>query len=82
MTRLKRELVAIAYFFLFFLIVFVVVGLFFELAFGPVLAWLWGADGYHLPRLDRLYKWVKLIAFAVPLCTLILWIYEKKTSGR
>jgi hypothetical protein len=82
MTTLKRELGAIAYFFLFFLVVFVVAGLFFEFGFWPVLAWLRGADGYHLPQLDRLYKWAKLIALAVPPCTLIVWVYEKKSSGR
>ena len=82
MTILKRELVAIAYFFLFFLMVFVVAGLFFEFFFWPVLAWIRGADGYHLPKFDHLYIWSKLIALAVPPCTLIVWLYEKNSSGR
>jgi hypothetical protein len=82
MITLKRELVAIIYFFLFVLVVVMVAGLFFELVFWPLLAWLAGADGYNLPQLDRLYKWVKLIGLGVPPCTLILWIYDKKSSGR
>lgn len=81
MSRLKRELRAVAYFSIFLLALFAMAGLFFEFLFWPALMWMRGGDGYHLPQIDRLYKWVKLITLVVPPCSLILWLYEK-TSDR
>jgi hypothetical protein len=82
MIRVKREVIAIAYFFLFFLALVVAAGIFFEFLFWPLLAWLLGAGGYQLPTIERLYKWGKFIVFIVPICSVIMWFYERKTSGR
>ncbi|WP_152608065.1 hypothetical protein [Burkholderia sp. A9] len=81
MSRLKREVIAIAYFSFFLLVLFVMAG-FFEFLFWPALMSLRGGDGYHLPQIDRLYKWVRLISLVVPPCSLVLWLYEKSASGR
>jgi len=82
MKIFKRELAAIVYFFMFFFLIFVAIGVFFEFLIWPGLAWLAGSGGYHLPSWDRIYKWLMLITLLVPSCTLIMWLYEKKRSGR
>lgn len=80
--KIKYELIALSYFFLLFFLTFLLGGVFFEFIFWPFLAWVKYGSSYHLPTLDRLYKWTKLLALVVPVCTFAIWLYEKKKSGR
>lgn len=68
------------HYWLFFLLLLVGAGVFFEFIFGPLLAWISGVDGYYLPSVDRLYKWLKLIGIITWPCALAMVFYEKNRS--
>jgi hypothetical protein len=81
-VRVKREVVAISYFFLFFLLLIIIAGGVLEFIFWPSLAWMLGSDGYRMPSIDRLCKWGEVILIVSPVCSIIMWLYEKILSGR
>jgi hypothetical protein len=75
LASIKYEMKLYAYFFIFFLVMVLIGAAFFELIFWPALAWLRG--GSYFPQIDRLYKWVRFAVFAVPICALITWLYQR-----
>ena len=78
MTRLAKELKTVVYFILFFSMTFAALGLFVELVFLPALAWINGYDGYLLPSVGRVYKWVTFAGIEIPFCTIVMWLYQRR----
>ncbi|WP_152561839.1 hypothetical protein [Cupriavidus sp. SK-3] len=73
-----KELVRFFYYCIFFSLIIIVSGFFCEFIFWPFLAWIAGADGYHFPSIERLYKWLKLIGIVTWPCAIAMWVYEKE----
>jgi ABC-type phosphate transport system permease subunit len=80
--RIRKELGILLYFFILFFVGSVLLGLFAEFIAAPFLRWVFHDEAYTLPTLDRLYRWIKLVAFITVWCGLIMWYHEKRSSGR
>jgi hypothetical protein len=80
--RIREELRRLLYIFLLFFVGSVLLGLIVEFIAAPFLRWVFHDEAYTLPTLDRLYRWIKLVAFITVWCGLFTWYHEKRSSGR
>lgn len=80
-TRSQRNIKALLFYLLIFLITYSIVGVILELAWMPFIAWMHGYQGYFWPPKARIYAWCKLVPFATLVSGVGIWLYERKRIG-
>jgi hypothetical protein len=80
-ARLKRDIKALLFYLLVFLITYSVVGVILELAWMPFIAWMHDYPGYFWPSKARIYAWCKLVPFATLVSGVGVWLYERRRIG-